>query len=172
MDQQGGLSAQRCHVVYGAPHESLKSLGRSHPCLVLDKRPCGRRMPIVLSRNGQTCPFHNLCGGAAIQLDYICDMELVYREESLYFDKFLLVCPYDGAEGTGYGEGDGTVTGSRIQGSLRWVNHPHRRSDGTMLPDAHGVIVTHDHAMIMFTLQGRTVFEQRQARQTIAQCNH
>ena len=29
-----------------------------------------------------------------MQLEYICDMELVYREESLYADKFLLVRPY------------------------------------------------------------------------------
>ena len=99
-----------------------------------------------------------------MQLEYICDMELVYREEPLFGAKFLLVRPYGGEEGTGYGEGDGNVTGPRIQGSLRWVNHPHRRSDGTMLPDAHGVIVTHDNAEIMFTLQGRTVFEQEQGK--------
>jgi hypothetical protein len=55
-----------------------------------------------------------------------------------------------------------------MMGSLRWVNHPHRRSDGSMLPDAHGVIVTHDHALIMFTLQGRTVFEQEQGRQLLS----
>ncbi len=103
-----------------------------------------------------------------MQLDYICDMELVYRAEPLYADKFLLVLPYGGAEGTGYGEGDGTVTGSRIQGSLRWVNHPHRRSDGVMLPDAHGVIVTHDNAIVMFTLQGRTIFEQGQGKQLLS----
>jgi Protein of unknown function (DUF3237) len=103
-----------------------------------------------------------------MQLEYICDMELVYREEPLYNAKFLLVRPYGGEEGTGYGEGDGSVTGPRIQGSLRWVNHPHRRSDGTMLPDAHGVIVTDDHALIMFTLQGRTVFEQEQGKQLLS----
>ena len=103
-----------------------------------------------------------------MQLEYMCDMELIYREEPLYADKFLLVRPYGGEEGTGYGEGDGTVTGPQIQGSLRWVNHPHRRSDGTMLPDAHGVIVTHDNAIIMFTLQGRTVFEQEQGKQLLS----
>ncbi len=102
-----------------------------------------------------------------MQLDYICDMELVYQKVSLYNDKFLLVRPYGGEEGSGYGEGDGSVTGPRIQGSLRWVNHPHRRSDGTMLPDAHGVIVTHDNAIIMFTFQGRTVFEQNQGKQLL-----
>ena len=103
-----------------------------------------------------------------MQLEYICNMELVYREESLYNDKFLLVRPYGGEEGTGYGEGDGSVTGPRIQGSLRWVNHPHRRSDGTMLPDAHGVIVTNDNAIIMLTLQGRTFFEHNQGKQILS----
>jgi hypothetical protein len=103
-----------------------------------------------------------------MQLEYICDMELIYREEALYAGKFLLMRPYGGEEGTGYGEGDGTVTGSRIQGSLRWVNHPHRRSDGTMIPDAHGVIVTHDNALIMFTLQGRTIFAQEQGKQLLS----
>ena len=103
-----------------------------------------------------------------MQLEYICDLELFYREEPLYHGKFLLVRPYGGEEGTGYGEADGTVTGPMIQGSLRWVNHPHRRSDGTMLPDAHGVIVTNDNAVIMFTLQGRTVFEQNQGKQLLS----
>ena len=103
-----------------------------------------------------------------MQLEYICDMELVYREESLYADKFVMVRPFGGEEGTGYGEGDGSVTGTRINGLLRWVNHPHRRSDGTMLPDAHGVIVTHDNAIIMFTFQGRTVFEHEQGKQLLS----
>jgi hypothetical protein len=60
------------------------------------------------------------------------------------------------------------VTGPRIQGTLRWVNHPHRRSDGIMLPDAHGIIVTHDNAVIMFTLQGRTVFEGGLGKQLLS----
>jgi hypothetical protein len=60
------------------------------------------------------------------------------------------------------------VTGPRIQGSLRWVNHPHRRSDGTLLRDAHRIIVTHDRVLILFTLQGRTVFEQRQGKQLLS----
>jgi Protein of unknown function (DUF3237) len=103
-----------------------------------------------------------------MQLEFICDMELTYREEPLTGEKFLLVRPYGGEEGTAYGEGDGTVTGPKIQGTLRWVNHPHRRSDGIMLPDAHGIIVTHDNAVIMFTLQGRTVFEQGQGKQLLS----
>jgi hypothetical protein len=37
-----------------------------------------------------------------------------------------------------------------------------------MLPDAHGVIVTNDNAVILFTLQGRTVFEQNQGKQLLS----
>ena len=36
-----------------------------------------------------------------------------------------------------------------------------------MLPDAHGIIVTNDNAVIMFTFQGRTVFEQGQGKQLL-----
>ena len=37
-----------------------------------------------------------------------------------------------------------------------------------MIPDAHGVIETHDNAIILFTLQGRTVFEQGQGKQLLS----
>jgi hypothetical protein len=103
-----------------------------------------------------------------MQLEFICDMELAYREEPLTGAKFQLVRPYGGEEGTGYGEGNGKVKGPRIEGNLRWVNHPHRRNDGIMLPDAHGIIVTNDHAVIMFTLQGRTFFEQGSGKQLLS----
>ena len=60
------------------------------------------------------------------------------------------------------------MTGHRLQGHLRWVNHPLRRNDGIMLPDAHGIIVTKDHAVIMFTLQGRTFFEEGFGKQLLS----
>ena len=37
-----------------------------------------------------------------------------------------------------------------------------------MLPDAHGIIVTHDNAVMIFTLEGRTVFEQGQGKQLLS----
>ena len=89
-----------------------------------------------------------------MRLDYLCDMDLAYREES--FGDFVLARPYGTEEGAGYGEGDGQVTGERLRGTVRWVNHPRRRSDRTMLPDAHGLIRTEDSADILFSLQGRT----------------
>lgn len=102
-----------------------------------------------------------------MRLEYLCDMELVYQEAPGLGAKFFLVRPFGSEEGTGYGEGDGSVTGPRLQGTLRWVNHPHRRSDGAMVPDAHGIIRTHDGATVMFSLQGRTFFEGDIGKQTL-----
>ena len=53
------------------------------------------------------------------------------------------------------------------QGTVRWVNHPHRRSDGAMVPDVHGVILTQDGVTVMFSLQGRTIFEGDIGKQTL-----
>lgn len=85
-----------------------------------------------------------------MRLEWLCDMDLAYRTE------FTLVRPYGSEEGSGYGEGDGRVEGPRLSGSVRWVNHPHRRSDQTMLPDAHGVITTDEGHVVLFALAGRT----------------
>ncbi|CAN5821188.1 hypothetical protein BH20CHL3_BH20CHL3_03860 [soil metagenome] len=54
-----------------------------------------------------------------MRLEYLCDMELVYQDAAGLGAKLLLIRPYGGEEGTGYGEGDGTVTGPRLQGTLR-----------------------------------------------------
>jgi hypothetical protein len=102
-----------------------------------------------------------------MRLEHICDMDLEYQEAPVLGLKFLLIRPYGGEEGTGYGEGDGTVAGPKLNGRLRWVNHPHRRSDGAMLPDAHGVILTEDGAVVMFSLQGRTFFEGEAGKQLL-----
>ncbi|HEU5369326.1 MAG TPA: DUF3237 family protein [Ktedonobacterales bacterium] len=101
-----------------------------------------------------------------MRLDYLCDLELAHQEEPVYGRLNVLVRPYGSEEGTAYGEGGGTFTGS-IQGKARWVNHPRRRSDGTMLPETHGVIMTDDGAAIMFTFQGRTVFEGSVGKQLL-----
>jgi hypothetical protein len=102
-----------------------------------------------------------------MKLEYVCDMELVYQETPGIGGKFRVIRPYGGEEGSGYGEGDGTVNGPRLQGTLRWVNHPHRRSDGAMLPNAHGVILTHDGAIVMFSLHGRTFFDGNTGKQLL-----
>lgn len=89
-----------------------------------------------------------------MRLEHLCDMDLGYTTE------FFLVRPYGGEEGSAYGEGDGTVTGDTLSGAVRWSNHPHRRSDGSMLPSARGVIETPDGAHVVFDLKGRTIFSE------------
>ena len=93
-----------------------------------------------------------------MHLEPLCNLELAYREESLYQGKFVMARPYDSQEASAYGEGDGWVKGERLQGTARSVNHPHCRTDGVWLPNLHGVIQTEDGASILFSLQGRTKF--------------
>jgi hypothetical protein len=79
-----------------------------------------------------------------MKLERVCEMRWAYREG------FDLVKPYGGEEGLGYGEGGGTVTGERLAGTVRWANHPRRRSDGRMLPNGGGVLTTTDGARLPF----------------------
>ena len=85
-------------------------------------------------------------------LEHLCDMELGYK------DQFQLIKPFGGEEGSGYGEGEGVATGEKLAGTIKWANHPHRRSDGRMLPDAAGIVITSNGAKVTFRMQGRTTF--------------
>ena len=69
--------------------------------------------------------------------------------------------PYGNEAGIGWGVGEGTVSGERLTGDAKWSNHPRRRGDGAMLPNARGVITTPDGAEVLFDLQGRTVWLER-----------
>lgn len=100
-----------------------------------------------------------------MRLEPLCVFDWRYDEDGRVPDGgFVLIRPYGGEEGSGYGEGHGTVSGDRISGTVVWSNHPHRRSDTRMLPDAHGLIVTDDGARIVFDLRGRTVFSADRTR--------
>ncbi len=93
-----------------------------------------------------------------MRLEQLADLELSYTTE------FLLVQPYGGEEGSGYGEGEGRIEGEAIRGSVRWVNHPRRRSDTAMLPNTDGFIRTDDGALLMFHLDGRTIWSEDGSR--------
>jgi sugar lactone lactonase YvrE len=100
-----------------------------------------------------------------VRLKELCVFEWQYDEDGRVPDGgFVLLRPYGGEEGCGYGEGRGSVSGERIRGSVVWSNHPHRRSDARMLPDVHGLVVTDDGARIVFELHGRTVFNDDRSR--------
>jgi hypothetical protein len=100
-----------------------------------------------------------------MRLEHLCDVALGYTSD------FTLVQPYGGEQGAGYGEVGGTLTGEKLKGSFRGVNHPMRRNDKAMLPDVHGLIQTEDGAAVLFSLDGRTVWVDtpngRQGRQLL-----
>lgn len=83
-----------------------------------------------------------------MKLEPLLEIELGYE------GGFFVMAPYGEQEGVGYGDGRGRVSGDRLNGSVRWSNHPHRREDGVLVPDAHGVIETDDGARVLFRLGG------------------
>jgi hypothetical protein len=85
-----------------------------------------------------------------MRLEHLCDMELAYQ------GVFTLVQPYGSQEGAGFGIGTGLASGEQVSGTVRWVHHPLRRSDGTLLVDAHAVITTDEGCEIVCSWRGRT----------------
>jgi hypothetical protein len=94
-----------------------------------------------------------------VRLEPLCTFEWRYDAEGRVGGGYVLLRPFGGEDGAGYGEGSGTVTGDRLAGTCVWSNHPRRRGDGRMLPNAHGLIVTDDGADVLFSLTGITVFD-------------
>ena len=94
-----------------------------------------------------------------MRLEPLCRLELRYAGD------FHLVRPYGGEAGTGWGRGDGVVSGDRLAGTATWSNHPTRRADGSMLPNARGVIVPEPGALVLFELTGRTVWVERDGQE-------
>ncbi|HYQ33691.1 MAG TPA: DUF3237 family protein [Lapillicoccus sp.] len=90
-----------------------------------------------------------------MRLEPLCAFDLHYTSD------FHLTRPYGNESGTGWGVGDGRVTGERVTGTAQWSNQPARRGDGAMLPNARGVVATDDGAEVVFDLTGRTVFVDR-----------
>ncbi len=89
-----------------------------------------------------------------MRLDYLCDMQLTLNESQ------AMVKPYGGEEGSIFVLGGGLIAGERLRGTIRCANHAHRRNDGAMLPDLHGVITTENNATILFHMQGLTTWLQ------------
>ena len=94
-----------------------------------------------------------------VKLDRLCTLEIAYS------GAFHVVRPYGNESGAGWGRGEGVVSGDRLAGTVEWSNHPSRRGDGTMLPNARGVITTEDGAEVLFELTGRTVFIDREGEE-------
>ena len=90
-----------------------------------------------------------------MRLQKLCSLELRYLDD--HFPK-----PYGDESGPGWGIGEGSVSGDRLNGAIKWSNHPSVRSDGVALPDFRGVISTADGAKVLVSLTGRTVFLPRE----------
>jgi len=86
----------------------------------------------------------------------LCDVELRYTSlESVDF----------GAGGQLYGTMEGTVTGERLEGTLRLTNLAPRRPDNVNMPTLRGILVTRDDARIYVEMNGiATLRESDQAR--------
>jgi len=67
--------------------------------------------------------------------------------------------PFGTAEASGFGWGEGSVSGDVLHGSVRWANYPRRREDGVWTPDLRGVIRTEDGAGILISIHGQSVQE-------------
>ncbi len=76
----------------------------------------------------------------------------------------------DSAEGRFFFLAEGRCEG-RISGLFRGANHPHRRSDGTFLPDFQGVIET-DGAEVLFDYRGCGRVYPVGRRQIVTSANH
>ena len=77
----------------------------------------------------------------------------------------------DSLEGRFFGIGEGRCEG-RISGRFWGANHPHRRGDGTFLPDLQGVIETDDGAEVLFDYRGYGRAHPEGRRQIVASGTH
>ncbi|MFN0095742.1 MAG: DUF3237 family protein [Dehalococcoidia bacterium] len=90
-----------------------------------------------------------------MRMQHVCLMELGYDT------RFTFVNPGASHEGSGYGEGEGSCQGPRLNGTVRWVSHARRRGDGLMEPEGEGIVFTNDGAEVLFRFQGRAVTTKR-----------
>jgi hypothetical protein len=103
-----------------------------------------------------------------MRLEPLCTFEWSYDTDGRVDGGYVVLQPFGGDDGAGYGEGRGTVAGDRLAGTCVWSNHPRRRSDGRMLPNAHGLLVTNDGAKVLFELTGITIFnDEGRGRQNL-----
>jgi hypothetical protein len=88
-----------------------------------------------------------------LQLEHLFDGEMVYADRGTWVQAFRE------DEWLGWAEGTGRVSGARLSGDLRWLNHPRERPDATWLPDHHVVIRTDDGASVFVRMAGLNLWE-------------
>jgi hypothetical protein len=87
-----------------------------------------------------------------MRLEPICELRMKYEEGAW-------LAPFRADERQGYGTGGGLVAGAKLQGTMRWSNHPRRREDGVWCPDLHGRIDTPDGAKVLISVKGYSILE-------------
>jgi hypothetical protein len=70
-----------------------------------------------------------------------------------------IIGPLAGGDSIVYGTPTGEVSGARLEGSVRAVNHGRFRLDGVNEPDTRGVITTSRGAHVYFELRGHAIPE-------------
>lgn len=86
-----------------------------------------------------------------MRLRHLYDTDEEYVGDPVFFK------PYGDVEGTGFGEGEGTLAGDRLSGTLRWANHPRLREDDVWCPNLTGRITTEDGADVLYRMKGYSV---------------
>lgn len=93
--------------------------------------------------------------GRSLRLEHLFDGELDYADRGTWIQ------PYRDDEWVGWAEGTGSISGTRLSGELRWLNHPRERPDVTWLPDHHVLIRTGDGETVFMRMVGLNLWEQR-----------
>jgi hypothetical protein len=68
-----------------------------------------------------------------------------------------VIGPLVGGDSIVFGTPAGQVSGARLEGQIRAVNHGRFRADGVNLPDTRGVITTSGGAHVYFELRGYAI---------------
>ena len=104
-------------------------------------------------------------------MDWGMRLEPLYRMEFTYPHGWSVALGDDGTEGQHLYLAEGHCEGD-VSGSLRGVNHPRRRGDGTFCPDFHGAILTDDDATVLFDCGGFGRSYPQGARQIVCWLTH
>jgi hypothetical protein len=86
-----------------------------------------------------------------MRLEPFCRVWMRYRTSSWHR-------PFEGEEGLGFGQGDGTVSGE-LEGALVWANYPRRREDGVWTPNVRGTVTTSAGEDLLLSIHGQSVEE-------------
>jgi hypothetical protein len=77
------------------------------------------------------------------------ELELLFSLE-LHYQGLIELAPIGDKVGTLVGGGDGTLTGPRVRGTVRWSNYETTGEDQVCALQVPGFIQTHDGALIQF----------------------